>query len=279
MEMDTDTASERQALAAALQWHVDEGIAEALGRDPQGVNVAPVLIPALAQNSPVPATSQAAPAMPAIQGASDFAVTARALAGAARTLDELRDAIAAFEGIALRRTAISMVFADGNPAARLMLIGEAPGADEDRAGKPFVGVSGQLLDRMLDCIGLSRRSDDPARAAYISNVINWRPPGNRTPTAAEIEVSLPFIERHIDLVRPKILLLCGGIAAQSLLGRAEGISRLRRTWHDYRPRSGDGPVIPALATYHPAYLLRTPSQKRAAWQDLLQVQERLREST
>ena len=160
-----------------------------------------------------------------------------------------------------------------------MLVGEAPGADEDRQGKPFVGASGQLLDRILACIGLDRTQEDPLSSVYISNILNWRPPGNRTPNPAEIAVSLPFIERHIQLVKPKILILCGGVSAKALLGRDESISRLRKGWHDYRPQTAqlqnaDAQPIPAIATYHPAYLLRTPAQKRAVWADMLSVQEK-----
>ena len=231
-----------------------------------------------AGSNPLPAGEREQIASLPLLGSPDLRAEAARLAIAAQTLDELRDAIAAFEGIALRRTAISMVFADGNPQSSVMIIGEAPGADEDRIGKPFVGVSGQLLDKMLGCIGLSRDAENPARGFYVSNIINWRPPGNRTPTAAEIDISLPFIERHIALANPKLLLLSGGVAAQALLNRTEGVSRLRKSWHDYRPRTDGigGPVsIPALATYHPSYLLRTPAQKRAAWQDLLTLQEKL----
>ncbi len=201
------------------------------------------------------------------------------LAQSAQTLDDLRAAIAAFDGITLKKTATNLVFCDGNPAASVMLVGEAPGADEDRMGKPFVGVSGQLLDRMLAFIGLDRTVEDPAQSLYISNILNWRPPGNRTPTAAEIEASLPFIERHIALVRPKVLIFAGTVAAQALLGRTESISKLRGRLQDYMPRTEGIATelfkIPALATYHPAYLLRTPSQKRAVWNDLLTLREYL----
>lgn len=162
-----------------------------------------------------------------------------------------------------------------------MLVGEAPGADEDRLGKPFVGASGQLLDRIMKYIDLDRGESDPQKAIYISNILNWRPPGNRTPNPAEIEVSLPFIEKHIALIKPKILILCGGVAAKALLGRTEGISRLRKTWHDYKPQTKglnvDDPAIPAIATYHPAYLLRTPVQKKAVWADMLSIDQKRKE--
>lgn len=205
---------------------------------------------------------------------------AAARAMAAQTLDELRDTIAAFDGIQLKRHATNMVFADGNPGARVMVVGEAPGADEDIQGLPFVGAAGQLLDKMLLAIGLDRRSTDIQKAVYISNILNWRPPGNRTPTPAEIEISLPFIERHIALVRPKILIFSGGVAAKALLGTVDGITRLRGKWVDYRPLTAgisDLPPIAAMPMYHPSFLLRTPAKKREAWEDLQKIGVKLKE--
>jgi uracil-DNA glycosylase len=161
------------------------------------------------------------------------------------------------------------VFADGNPEARVMFVGEAPGADEDRQGLPFVGVSGQLLDRMLASIGLDR-----ATGFYITNIVFWRPPGNRTPTTNEIAVCLPFLERHIELVAPKVLVCLGGPSAKTLLGRAEGITRLRGQWHSYASPRMAAP-IDAMAVFHPAYLLRSPAHKREAWRDLLEIRDRL----
>ena len=256
----------RTALIHALQWHLDAGADEALAHAPVDATAMPALIPANA-----PAAAAPPSAAPAITpGGSAAAVTeARRLAEAAATLDELRAAIAAFDGIGLKKTAMNLVFGDGLPGARVMVVGEAPGADEDRLGKPFVGASGQLLDRILACIGLSRDADDPLRAVYISNILNWRPPGNRTPTEAEVDISRPFIERHIALAKPDILIFAGGVSAKGLLRSTESISRLRGRWHDFNG-------IPALATYHPSYLLRTPSQKRAVWQDMLVVQEKRR---
>jgi DNA polymerase len=164
------------------------------------------------------------------------------------------------------------VFADGNPEARVMLIGEAPGADEDRLGKPFVGASGQLLDRMLAGIGLDRQS------AYITNIIFWRPPGNRPPTAAEVAACLPFVERHIELVSPELLVLLGAPSAQTILARTDGISRLRGRWFAYQS-AGLAHPVPAMPTYHPAYLLRQPGQKRSAWRDWLAILARLKNIT
>lgn len=192
--------------------------------------------------------------------------SARAAAAAARTLAELEAALRAFDGCPLKHTATNLVFADGNPAARVMLVGEAPGADEDRFGRPFVGVSGQLLDRMLATIGLDRGS------VYISNVIFWRPPGNRQPTPAEVAACLPFVERHIELVAPEILVLVGSASTRTLLARSEGITRLRGRWFQYESAGMPRPV-PALPIYHPAFLLRQPAQKREAWKDLLTLRE------
>jgi DNA polymerase len=195
---------------------------------------------------------------------------AHALARAARSLDELREALMAFDGCPLKDTATNLVFADGNPSSRVMIVGEAPGADEDRDGRPFVGVSGQLLDRMLAQIGLDRTS------VYITNIIFWRPPGNRQPTTAEVAACLPFVERHIELANPSILLLAGGASAKTLLARNEGIMRLRGRWFLYESTGMSRP-IPALPTFHPAFLLRQPAQKREAWRDLLALSEKLGE--
>lgn len=201
------------------------------------------------------------------------------LASQAQNLAELKAAIAGFEGIQIKRHATNLVFADGNPKARVMVVGEAPGADEDAQGLPFVGVSGQLLDKMLAAIGLSRRSDDAHQAVYISNILNWRPPGNRTPTPAEIEVSLPFIERHIALIKPQVLIFSGGVAAKALLATEEGITKMRGKWRDYVPLSLPaelGYAVRAMPMYHPSFLLRTPIKKRDAWEDLQVVQTTLK---
>ena len=183
----------------------------------------------------------------------------------AQTLDELREELLKFEGCALRATAMNLVFADGNPASPIMFIGEAPGEEEDRQGKPCVGLSGKLFDRMLSAAGI-HRSD-----IYISNILFWRPPGNRTPTDAEIASCLPFVERHIALIKPKVLVLMGGVAAKTLLRTTEGITRLHGRWTSYNLPPGselDSP-IPCLPIYHPAYLLRQASAKRQAWNDVL----------
>ena len=187
-------------------------------------------------------------------------IAARALAEGANDLEALRSAMAEFDGCALKRTATQLVFADGVPGSKVMFVGEAPGGDEDRIGRPFVGRAGQLLDRMLAAIGLDRRS------VYIANVVPWRPPGNRTPTLQETQACLPFIRRQIDLADPEILVCLGGSAVQTLLGVQGGITRVRGSWFDYERDSG--PPIRALAMFHPAYLLRQPAQKRLAWADM-----------
>ncbi|MCV3210426.1 uracil-DNA glycosylase [Mesorhizobium sp. YC-39] len=196
------------------------------------------------------------------------AALARQLAATAANLDELRQHMAAFDGCNLKFTAKNLVFADGNPNAAVMLVGEAPGRDEDIEGLPFVGRSGRLLDRMLAAIGLDRTS------VYIANVIPWRPPGNRTPTPHETEICRPFIERQIELVNPKVLVNLGGPSAKTLLNTTEGILRLRGNWRVHTTASGV--AIPAMPTLHPAYLLRTPAHKKLAWRDFLEVKAKLR---
>jgi DNA polymerase len=197
------------------------------------------------------------------------AARARELARSAASLEELREILAGFDGCNLKFTAKNLAFADGNPDADLMLVGEAPGRDEDIEGLPFVGRSGQLLDRMLAAIGRDRSS------AYIANVIPWRPPGNRTPTPLETEICRPFIERQIELARPKVLVNLGGPSAKTLLDTTEGILRLRGNWRVHLTASGI--AIPAMPTLHPAYLLRNPAHKKLAWRDFLEVKAKLRE--
>lgn len=216
----------------------------------------------------VPAASApAAPAAHVDPAAPEIAKqTASQLAYAARTLDELKAAMAGFEGCLLKKTATNLCFADGNPGARIMLIGEAPGADEDRQGLPFVGVSGQFLDRMLAEVGLSRAQD-----VYIANIIPWRPPGNRTPTTQEMMICRPFIERQIELAGPDILVTLGAPSSQALLN-VKGIMAERGRWREY---SIAGRTIPALPTLHPAYLLRNPIAKRQAWADLRSLKKKL----
>ncbi|MGQ0527111.1 MAG: uracil-DNA glycosylase, partial [Alphaproteobacteria bacterium] len=277
-EKDMMTAVSREMLAA-LAWYIENGVDEAVENEPTNRFRLPVAVQSVPNISPVERKPSLSVAVPApVFGKSEARGQALALAQAAQNLDDLRAAILAFDGIGLKKTATNMVFSDGNPKAPIMLVGEAPGADEDRLGKPFVGVSGRLLDGIFKTIGLDRQENDPARSLYISNILNWRPPGNRTPSPAEIEVSLPFIERHIQLVKPKLLILCGGVAAQALLGRSDSVSKLRKTWHDYQPQTSEfisqSETIPAIVMYHPSYLLRTPSQKKAAWADIISIKQK-----
>ncbi|WP_319531059.1 uracil-DNA glycosylase [uncultured Cohaesibacter sp.] len=199
-------------------------------------------------------------------GTATLVENAVAAAKAAPTLDDLRKALAGFDGCSLKFSAKSLVFGDGNPDADVMFIGEAPGRDEDLQGVPFVGRAGQLLDKMMAAINLDREK------AYITNILPWRPPGNRKPSIDEQAMLRPFIHRHIELVNPKLLVFLGGTAAQQLLDSKDGIMRLRGRWRSYQAAGRD---IPVMATLHPAFLLRTPAQKRAAWQDLLEVAAKL----
>jgi uracil-DNA glycosylase len=261
---------------AALRYLVELGADEAIAEAPVDRFSAPppVEMPAPARPAMRPPALKAVPpvASPAIAApvpAAQAVISARDAAAAATTLDELREALAKFDGCPLKATATNLCFADGNPEAKIMFVGEAPGADEDRQGKPFVGVSGQLLDRMIGFIGLDRKTN-----AYIANVIPWRPPANRTPTAAEVAACEPFIRRQIELVNPQILVLVGNISTKTLLGTADGIIRMRGKWREYSSPGLKTP-IPALPIFHPAYLLRTPAQKRDSWRDLLSLKQRI----
>jgi uracil-DNA glycosylase len=214
-----------------------------------------------------PATAVPSPPGASLPLSPDTAVmAAREAARSAASLDELRAMMAGFQGCALRVTATQLVFADGNPQARVMFVGEAPGRDEDLAGLPFVGRSGKLLDRMLTAIGLDRT------AAYIANIIPWRPPGNRTPTPQESQICLPFILRQIELADPDVLVCLGGPSSQALLGFKDGIRRTRGRWMSFDTGKRE---IRAMATFHPAYLLRSPLEKRLAWRDFLAVKQAL----
>jgi DNA polymerase len=213
---------------------------------------------------PSPASGGSAPVLPPSPEAAVMA--AREAAKSAASLEALRAILDGFEGCALKGTAKQLVFADGNPEARLMFVGEAPGREEDIEGLPFVGRSGQLLDRMLAAIGLDRT------AVYIANIIPWRPPGNRTPTPQEAAICLPFVLRQIELADPDVLVCLGGPSAQALLGVKEGILKTRGRWFAYHTGTRE---IRAIATLHPAYLLRQPLQKRLAWRDFLAIRKAL----
>lgn len=279
---DAERSAALALLALQLAWGADEGL-DAQGVDRFARSAAAPAASATAPPEPRPTAlspTAAPPAAPTLAPPPARPVAARAAAGrpaaaqaaalaaACTTREELRAAIARFDGCALRDTATNLVFADGNPEARLMLVGEAPGADEDRAGLPFVGASGQLLDRMLGSIGLDRSK------VLITNILPWRPPGNRTPTENEIAVCLPFVLRHIALVAPEIVLLLGATATRALTGETQGIRRARGRWQALSIPGLEKPVD-CLPSYHPAYLLRTPLAKREAWADLLALRARL----
>ena len=277
---------DRAAALALLRWHVEMGADEAIGDAAPNRLVPPpearVAVPADPRPNPPPlagegrvgatvlAPTLVSPPQALAESLAEAAQSARRLAATADSIGALAALVAAFDDCPLKRTATKTVFIDGNPAAPVMFIGEAPGADEDRIGKPFVGRAGQLLDRMLAAIGLDRGT------VQITNVIYWRPPGNRKPTTAEIAACLPFVLRHVALANPKVLALCGGTAASALLPVSDGITRLRGRWFELAVPGLDKPV-PTLPMFHPAFLLRTPERKREAWRDLLALKAKLDE--
>ena len=214
------------------------------------------------------ATAQPSPVAPS----PPLAASGTSAAAGCSSLAEIAAALEAFDACPLKKTATRLCFADGNPKARVMLVGEAPGRDEDIQGKPFVGRSGQLLDRMLAAAGLSRAAEDRDSAVFITNVIFWRPPGNRTPTEAETLMCLPFLLRTIELQKPDVIVCLGATPAHRLTGRSDGILKLRGKW---MTANVSGRNIPLLPTLHPAYLLRQPAQKRLAWRDLLSLRQML----
>jgi DNA polymerase len=250
-----DTA---RAIKALLDWQAELGADTALGDLP---------VDRYAAAPPAKSAAPAAAVAPPADAGDDPVAVAEACAAAAADLESLRAAMAAFDRCDLKHGARTLVFGDGVPGARIMIVGEAPGRDEDIAGKPFVGRAGQLLDRMLAPIGLSRHAPDPGAAVYISNLIPWRPPQNRKPDAQEMAMMAPFARRHVALAQPDIIVLMGNTACEGLLGRS-GITRLRGQWTELAGR----PCLPML---HPAYLLRNPAMKREAWADLLSLRARL----
>lgn len=282
----TDLSLAPNEAAALLRWYVEQGLDEAIGEEAidrfalpppaAAVPVPPTAVPAgpatAAPQAPTPLRPAPIlqPRPPVPLESPQLVEDAREVARQATSIAELEAAVRAFEGCALKRTAKNTVFADGVVGSPVMIVGEAPGADEDRLGKPFVGVSGQLMDRMFDAIGMSRERD-----LYITNILFWRPPGNRTPTLAEQAICLAFTRRHIELARPKLLVLAGGTAVKAVLDTTEGITRLRGKWTTLS--LDDGTEVPTLPTFHPAYLLRTPASKRQSWWDLLSLQKRLKD--
>ncbi len=276
--------------AALLRWYLEMGVDEAIGEDPvdrfalsaEQKSKATVERPAISsreQQGFFPAVQGRPRERPAIAAENTLSPEeaisgAKGLAAQADSIEALHETLQDFDGCALKKTAKNLVLSDGNPEAHVMLIGEAPGADEDRQGKPFVGRSGQLLDKILNAIGLDRQAEDAERSAFISNTIFWRPPGNRKPTAAETEICLPFILRAIELANPRLIVCLGATPMQRLCNTTEGILRSRGKWRSYSVNGRDVPLMPTL---HPAYLLRQPAQKALCWRDMLAVRKRLDE--
>jgi DNA polymerase len=265
------TSESAPTVQQLLAFYLEAGVDCALMEEPANRLSDPEAIPRPSEAPRPKAAATSAPALPLPRNEAALAPeaaiqSAREAARTAPTLEVLRDLLEKFEGCALKSTATRLVFADGNPQARIMFVGEAPGREEDLEGLPFVGRSGKLLDRMIAAIGLDRTS------AYIANVIPWRPPGNRTPTPQETQICLPFIQRQIELVNPDVVVTLGNPSTQTLLSTREGIMKTRGRWFDYDTGTR---VIRAMATFHPAYLLRSPSYKRMAWQDLRAIAKAL----
>ena len=267
--------SEQQAAAALLRWYADMGVDEAVSRAPADLYAwKGAAASDAAQKPAMPRKASATPVTPVFQAdqaapaADETIAAARKSAAACTSFEALQEAVSGFEGCSLKAGAKNTVFADGVPGSDLLVIGEAPGRDEDRTGKPFVGRAGQLLDRMLAAIGRSRETD-----TLISNVIYWRPPGNRTPTQVETAICRPFVERLIELTAPKVIVLAGGAPLQALL-EISGIMRARGVWRELELASGER--FPVMPIFHPAFLLRQPANKRLAWADLQAIETRLR---
>ncbi len=253
----------RAEALAALRWQVEMGAEDALEDSPvQLAGTAPLAMSPSPRSLPPPAWIPASPLSASVSSQPAFDP------GQVATLADLRAALEAVTGLSVKETAMNLVFGEGALTPPLMLIGEAPGEEEDRTGRPFVGPAGRLLDKMLAALGFNRES------VYITNVLNWRPPGNRTPKPEEVATCLPYLRRHIELVQPRCLLLLGGPSAQAVLGRSESVTRMRGQWWSHHA-AGLGGDIPTLVTYHPAYLLRTPAQKRESWRDLLLVKKKV----
>jgi len=258
---------ENLSTAEILRWHLDAGVDETISDTPQNRfnEVAAKEAPAAQKSA---AKTAPAPAQPGPQAGETLLHDACEIAAQANSLEELHKALLDYNGCALKKTATNLVFGDGNPKAKIVLIGEGPGAEEDRQGLPFVGPGGQLLDKMLASIGLDRSH------VFLSNIVFWRPPGNRTPTAQETALCMPFVERLMELIDPEVLVTLGGPAAKSMLAETSGVGRLRGKWYAYSTPKLSRPVQ-ATALFHPEYLLSSPAHKREAWQDLLMIRDKL----
>lgn len=250
-----------------LEWYLDAGVTETIGLSPMNRFNLPqeqtLLKKEIHPDPPIAATPPPA--------SDNLLSDALSRASQAQNEDELKKLLENFDGCSLKKTAKSTIFGEGVPHPDVLFVGEAPGADEDRTGRPFVGVSGKLLDKMMHAVGLSREEN-----SYITNIIPWRPPGNRSPSTAEVSLCLPFVQRHIELLAPKILVFVGGVAFNALLVRPETITRARGNWYSYQTPGLSAP-IPAIAIFHPAFLLRSPGQKKLAWRDMLVISQKLAE--
>ena len=265
-------------LLSALEWHIDNDAQELWVDEPVDRTAIPVINK---EKLPTPVT---APQKPQIQndkaaielnpepvmGAAQAIIEAQKIVSECDSLEKLQEVISTFEGLSIKNTATNLVFSDGNPKSNIMVIGDAPNADNDSAGKAFQGITGQLLDKIFACIDLGRAQDNIEKSIYLTNLLNWRPPGNRTPTQAEIDISLPFLQKHIELIKPKIIICFGATSAKTLMSKTESISKLRGKFYEYNN-------IPLIVTYHPTYLIQTPAQKRATWSDILMLQTKIGE--
>ncbi len=254
--------------AALLQFYVDIGADEFIGDEPINRLTAPEVKQPLTNVSPLkPVPQQLTPAGGTIEALKD----AKDLAAKANSLEELKSALDNFDGISLKRTASQMIFAEGVETSKIMLIGDTPSANEDRAGRPFVGESGELLDKMLRAINLSREEN-----IYLTYLINWYPPGNRLPTEAEISLCMPFIQRHIELAKPEIIICLGDIATKALMETKQSVARLHGEWFEYKTENMDKPTM-AIPLFRPEYLINTPIQKAKAWNCLLKIKSKMAE--
>jgi uracil-DNA glycosylase len=263
-------------IRSLLDWYRAFGVDEAIDETPTIASRRPaaVAIPiATTTTQPLAPIPQKTPTRPNVSGHADALAEAMRLAESATTLEELKAAITNFTGCSLRNTAMNTVFADGNAKARIMVIGEAPDAEEDKSGVPFSGAVGELLDKMFAAIGLGR-THEPAQAIYVTTPIFWRPPGNRQPTPSEIALCRPFVEKHIALISPQILVALGGMATTMLFSEKRPISQLRGKILPYT-NAGTTAQIPTHILYHPSFLIRHTTAKRQAWNDLLQLKEAL----
>lgn len=261
----------RAAILSALQWYVDAGVTIPVDIEPNNRFSRDIEIPQFTQEvKPAPKPAPQTQSTPS----ADIINQAQTTAKACKNLDELRDAIANFDAHPLKKLATNMVFADGNPKASVMVIGDPPSTDEDRNGQVYCGVDGQLLDKIFDCIGLSRTGADSDNSIYLTHILNWRPPGNRTPTNEEIDISLPFVHRHIELVQPRYIVLMGGAASKAILDSNATLSRLRGQFYTFADTE-----IPVMATYAPAFLMANPLQKRKVWNDMLMLKDKMNETS